>query len=87
MSTTTRTITDDHLYSLLGAHHGDPFSALGMHQDGDRLVVRVLRPDAKTVTVQSVSDPQCSFRADRVHPDGFFMRRCCRTICRVSNTS
>lgn len=72
MTPSQRTIDDGQLHALLGANHGDPFAALGMHQYGDRLVVRVLRPDAKTVTVQSVSEPRSSCEAQRIHQDGFF---------------
>ncbi|MCP3969897.1 MAG: 1,4-alpha-glucan branching protein GlgB [Rhodobacteraceae bacterium] len=35
--------------SLAEGHHGDPFSVLGMHSEGGRLVVRALRPEADAV--------------------------------------
>jgi 1,4-alpha-glucan branching enzyme len=58
--------------SLLGAGHGDPFSLLGMHHAGDRLVVRVFRPDAREVVVADVHNPERRFPAERVHDGGFF---------------
>ena len=67
-----KTIDDGNLYSLLEARHGDPFSVLGMHLAGERLVVRVLRPDASAVTVRDVRNPQRTFEAVKVHGDGFF---------------
>jgi 1,4-alpha-glucan branching enzyme len=66
------TIDDGNLHALLGANHGDPFAVLGMHEAGKRLVVRVFRPDAREITVRDVRDPQLTFVAERVHPDGFF---------------
>src|ERR1700722_13742587 len=68
---TLKTIDDGNLYSLLEARHGDPFSVLGMHLAGERLVVRVLRPDAKAVTVRDVRNPQRTFDAVEVR-GGFF---------------
>ena len=66
------TIEPGNIDALLGAHHGDPFGALGMHQAGEHLVVRVLRPDARTVTVQSLDQPAAVYPALQVHPDGLF---------------
>ena len=71
MNTIPKTIDDGNLHSLLEARHGDPFSVLGMHLAGEHLVVRVLRPDAKTVTVRDVHNSQRSFTAGQVHA-GFF---------------
>jgi 1,4-alpha-glucan branching enzyme len=51
--------------SLLRADHGDPFSVLGRHEDR----VRVLRPDAKAVTVLLGGG---EFPAKRVDKTGFF---------------
>src|SRR5437016_1439444 len=67
-----KTIDDGNLHSLLGAHHGDPFAVLGMHQAGDGLVVRVLRPDAREVLVRDVFNKDRTFAAACVHSDGFF---------------
>ena len=70
--TVKKTIDEGNLNSLLGANHGDPFAVMGMHQAGDRLVVRVLRPDAREVVVRDARDPKRTFPATMVHPDGFF---------------
>jgi len=67
-----RTIDEGNLGSLLGAHHGDPFAVLGMHQAGDNLVVRVFRPDVREVVVEDVHNPQRCFHAARIHDAGFF---------------
>ena len=66
------TIEQGSIDALLGATHGDPFGALGMHQAGEHLVVRVLRPDARTVTVHSLDQPAAVYPALQVHPDGLF---------------
>ena len=66
------TIEQGSIDALLGATHGDPFGALGMHQAGEHMVVRVLRPDARTVTVQSLDQPAAVYPALQVHPDGLF---------------
>ncbi len=71
MDTNHKTIDDGALHSLLEARHGDPFSALGMHLAGEQLVVRVLRPDARAVTVRDVRRPERTFAATEVHA-GFF---------------
>ncbi len=66
------TIDAGALSAMLGASHGDPFAILGMHQAGEHLVVRVLRPEARAVTVQGLDNPGAIFPAVQVHPDGFF---------------
>jgi 1,4-alpha-glucan branching enzyme len=58
--------------AIVGAYHGDPFSVLGMHQAGEALVVRVIRPDARAVTVVREDDPSRSWPAIQIHPDGLF---------------
>ena len=65
------TIAPHEIDRLLGAAHDDPFSVLGMQQAGERLVVRVFRPDARAVTVIDARDPQREFPAAHVR-DGFF---------------
>ena len=69
---TQPTIDYGNLESLLGAHHGDPFAILGMHQAGDHLVVRVFRPDVRQVIVEAVNDPARRYEAALVHDCGFF---------------
>ncbi len=41
----------EQLHALLDAQCGDPFALLGMHRDGQALVVRALLPDADAVMV------------------------------------
>jgi 1,4-alpha-glucan branching enzyme len=67
----TQTVDTGAMNALLGAYHGDPFAVLGMHQAGDRLAVRVIRPDAKTITVVRLADGK-EFPAMRLHDAGFF---------------
>ena len=64
------TIDEGTLYSLLGATHGDPFAVLGPHRlPGKGWVVRVLRPDAQSVVVETTGG---CYEAARVHQDGYF---------------
>ena len=65
------TIATHDIDRLLSATHDDPFAVLGMHQAGDRLVVRIFRPDARAVTVVDAGDPQREFSAGALR-DGFF---------------
>jgi 1,4-alpha-glucan branching enzyme len=66
------TIDSGALDAILGASHGDPFAVLGMHQVGEHLVVRIFRPEARAVAVQSLDNPGAIFPALRVHEAGFF---------------
>ena len=66
------TIDPGNLGSLLGAHHGDPFAVLGMHQAGEHLAVRVFRPDLRDVVVEDVHNPARVFPAVKIHDTGFF---------------
>lgn len=59
------TIEEGALHALLNAHHGDPFAILGFHAWGTRHVVRVFRPDAKSVRI---SPPEHLPKADRWKP-------------------
>jgi 1,4-alpha-glucan branching enzyme len=72
LSATLPTTDQGTIDALLGAYHGDPFGVLGMHQSGEQLVVRVFRPDARSVTVQEVGGKGRSFPALQVHPEGLF---------------
>src|SRR5262245_18144892 len=72
LSHSLSTIDDGALYAILEARHGDPFAVLGMHQAGEQLVVRVLRPDARSVTVHSLDEPGKAWPALMTHGDGFF---------------
>ncbi len=68
---TPQTLDRGHIDALLGAHHGDPFAALGMHEAGGKLTVRVFRPDARAVSVARLSDGK-KFEAKRLHEHGVF---------------
>jgi 1,4-alpha-glucan branching enzyme len=68
----THTIDDGNLHALLAATHGDPFAILGAHEVNGQVAVRILRPDAQTVTVVDLVDSARSFKAKKIHPDGFF---------------
>jgi len=65
------TLDEGTVAAIVGAYHGDPFSVLGEHQVGDRLVVRVFRPDARAVTVRDESTG-ATYPALQIHSDGFF---------------
>src|SRR6185437_12025575 len=62
---------DATLDALAGARHGDPFSILGPHRDGDALVIRTHQPHAERVDV--VRRPAGSTTPmARVHASGVF---------------
>jgi 1,4-alpha-glucan branching enzyme len=54
---------------------GDAFSFLGMHPEGDGVVVRAFRPRAERLYVIDSRSGQVAFALERVHPDGFFRGR------------
>jgi 1,4-alpha-glucan branching enzyme len=66
------TIYPHDLERLLRAEHDDPFSILGLHEVDKRLVVRVLRPDAKAVTVLDRNRRDRRYTAERVAEEGYF---------------
>ncbi len=57
---------DEQLRRLLDLSHPDPHSLLGIHPDGDGVVVRTFRPDAERVTVL----PDFGGRVPAVHRRG-----------------
>src|SRR5256886_12741922 len=57
---------DEQIRRLLDLSHPDPHSVLGMHRDGDGVVVRTSRPDAEQVTVV----PDFGGRVPAVHRRG-----------------
>jgi 1,4-alpha-glucan branching enzyme len=57
---------DEQVRRLLDLSHPDPHSVLGMHPDGDGVVVRTFRPDAERVTVL----PDFGGRVPAVHRRG-----------------
>src|SRR5207244_2240476 len=69
---TLPTLEQGAIDAIAGAYHGDPFAVLGMHQAGEQLVVRVFRPDARSVSVQEVGGAKREWPALQIHLDGFF---------------
>ncbi len=68
----TVNLLDDNAYRILDARHHDPFSYLGPHQQEDgKVVIRVLRPQANSLSVVLKSDGRV-FEADLIHPNGLF---------------
>ncbi len=65
------TLDEGTVAAIVGAYHGDPFAVLGQHQVGDRIAVRVFRPDARAVTVRDESTGT-TYPALQIHPEGFF---------------
>jgi 1,4-alpha-glucan branching enzyme len=61
----------DTLDALGGARHGDPFSILGPHRDGDALVIRTHQPHAERVDVVRRPAGSATPMA-RVHASGVF---------------
>jgi 1,4-alpha-glucan branching enzyme len=58
--------------SLVGARHGDPFAVLGMHVDGDELVVRALLPQASRVEVIDSADGSVAGELPLIESTGLF---------------
>jgi 1,4-alpha-glucan branching enzyme len=54
--------------ALAGAEHGDPFAVLGRHGN----LVRVIRVDARELTVVDAGNPKRTWPAKKVHPVGIF---------------
>src|SRR6185312_3220388 len=61
----------DTLDALGGARHGDPFSILGPHRDGDALVIRTHQPHAERVDLVRRPAGSATPMA-RVHASGVF---------------
>src|SRR4051794_6988215 len=57
-----------------GSHH-DPFSFLGMHQEGSGLVVRTFQPQAAAVGLIDGRTDRLTASFERVHDSGLFMAR------------
>ena len=58
--------------ALAAGDEPDPFSILGMHKLGDRLVVRAFLPGADRVTVLRQSDNESAGELEKLHEAGFF---------------
>ncbi|MCW5698752.1 MAG: 1,4-alpha-glucan branching protein GlgB [Rhodospirillales bacterium] len=58
---------------IVDAKHADPFSFLGMHEDGKNgLVVRAFLPQARAVSVIDAKDGAVVAELPRVHAEGMF---------------
>jgi 1,4-alpha-glucan branching enzyme len=57
--------------ALVRGDHGDPFSLLGPHRDGDQLVVRTFQPQAERVWVLDEAGHALA-ELSREHPSGLF---------------
>jgi 1,4-alpha-glucan branching enzyme len=66
------TLSPHDLNLLLRAEHADPFGVLGLQSVNGTLVVRALRPDAKTLAVVDRADPKTKFEAQRIADEGVF---------------
>ncbi len=59
--------------AIVAGNHGDPFSVLGMHEDGgEGLVVRTFQPGARSVVVVSADGEDALGELESVHPEGLF---------------
>ena len=66
-------LSDAEVRALTGAHHSDPFAALGMHTDAaGALWVRVMLPGATAVAVHDAGTGRRVAAIELRHPDGFF---------------
>jgi 1,4-alpha-glucan branching enzyme len=54
--------------TIVNANHGDPFAILGRHGNA----IRVMRTDAKEVTILDAADPTKTWPAKKLDPAGFF---------------
>lgn len=66
------TLPDDDFYPLIEARHSDPFKILGLREFQGSWFMRVLRPDAESVTVIDLHDESRRFPLNRIHDSGFF---------------
>src|SRR5690554_4088703 len=67
------TLSEEIISSICKGNHSDPFSVLGLHKIDDgkssKLVLRVFRPDAKSIAVVIGSKKT---ELKRISEDGFF---------------
>src|SRR5688572_7492694 len=54
--------------AIVNANHGDPFSILGRHGN----IIRVIRTDAKAVTILDAANPAKSWPAKKLDQAGMF---------------
>ncbi len=62
----------DAVQALVEGRHGDPFSVLGPHWQGDQRMVRTFQPGADAVEVRAREDDAPIGRLSLVHPAGLF---------------
>ncbi|MDP1729747.1 MAG: 1,4-alpha-glucan branching protein GlgB [Devosia sp.] len=63
---------DKEVQAIVGGHHADPFSVLGLHEaDGGKWVARAFIPHAERVEALARDGTPLGALAER-HPDGFF---------------
>ncbi|KGQ70529.1 glycogen branching protein [Chelonobacter oris] len=58
--------------ALLSGRHSDPFAVLGMHETDNGIEVRVLMPDASSVSIIDKESQQEVVALTCLHEDGFF---------------
>ncbi len=63
------------IQAIVRADHHDPFSFLGMHRDGQGLVVRVFLPDAQGVELIDGRSGAAVAPFSKIHHDGLFVAR------------
>ncbi|MBX6762191.1 MAG: 1,4-alpha-glucan branching protein GlgB [Rubrobacteraceae bacterium] len=67
-------IREDEIRAVVSGDHADPFSILGLHEEGGSLVVRAFLPGA--VSAEAVSPGGGTLGGlRRLHPEGFFAGR------------
>ena len=67
---------EDNASRIVAGTHGDPFSFLGMHEDGaSGVVVRVFLPAASRVSVMRAATKEIVGELLRVHREGLFAGR------------
>ncbi len=63
---------DDRINTIVTGNDHDPFSYLGMHTTGDKLVVRTFYPGAASIVVLDAASGQEVAALARVHEEGLF---------------
>ena len=61
--------------AIVRGQHGNPFSVLGMHPDGESQILRVFAPEAAEVAVLDARSGDLAATLERVHTEGLFVGR------------
>jgi 1,4-alpha-glucan branching enzyme len=69
-----RTRVDPQIEAVVASRHGDPFAVLGMHDDGNGLVVRAMLPGAAAMAVLDEAGAVAG-NGELVDPRGLFVAR------------